>query len=206
MIRFSFSIEIELGRSPTDDPSTTFESLTRLKRLVKKRDEQICQYCGKPAPDGHIDHVTPLSRGGTDSIDNLKWACAACNMSKGDRMLDEWPGMNIFRQQQATNITLEIVRPEEKETDTLSLYGINADVFQAFAKAVLDGTAMTTHAWVGPSGLFSQGQFSSLMAKLEQLDYVRPGRGNYPRELTSLGMAFFEELIMERGNHDRHGN
>jgi len=53
-----------------------------------------CAYCGKhgsgdKGPDGalwHLDHVTPLIKGGQDSIGNLVKACARCNMMKGSKL------------------------------------------------------------------------------------------------------------------------
>jgi hypothetical protein len=44
-----------------------------------------CSYCGASAE--HIDHIVPLSRGGSGDWDNLTAACAACNMSKGAQSL-----------------------------------------------------------------------------------------------------------------------
>jgi len=32
-----------------------------------------------------VDHIVPLSRGGTDNEDNLRAACAPCNLKRGDR-------------------------------------------------------------------------------------------------------------------------
>jgi len=47
-----------------------------------------CAYCG--APSEHIDHVIPISRGGTHGIGNLVGACAPCNLSKGKKFIMEW--------------------------------------------------------------------------------------------------------------------
>ena len=34
----------------------------------------------------HLDHIHPLTKGGTHSINNVQWLCATCNMKKGDRI------------------------------------------------------------------------------------------------------------------------
>jgi len=58
---------------------------------VFKRDSFKCQYCGNGAPDVllQIDHIKPLSKGGTDDITNLITACQPCNSGKSDKLLDE---------------------------------------------------------------------------------------------------------------------
>jgi len=95
---FRLSVTIEIGRTGQDEPQTrelqilSRESWRRVKALVRKRDDAICKYCGRFAPDGEPDHVVPLSRGGLDALDNLAWACAACNGSKGSKTLQEWEG------------------------------------------------------------------------------------------------------------------
>jgi len=71
-------------------PALTRESWQRVKATVKRRDREICQYCGQHAPDGEPDHVLPLSRGGTDRLTNLVWTCKECNQSKGNKTLREW--------------------------------------------------------------------------------------------------------------------
>lgn len=48
-----------------------------------------CSYCGATERI-EIDHVIPLSRGGTHAEENLTSACRSCNASKGNRLLAEW--------------------------------------------------------------------------------------------------------------------
>jgi 5-methylcytosine-specific restriction endonuclease McrA len=48
-------------------------------------DGDPCAYCG--APMEHVDHITPLARGGTNDWFNLTAACQPCNSSKRDRPL-----------------------------------------------------------------------------------------------------------------------
>ena len=50
----------------------------------------ICPYCGEPFTDGHIDHITPLSRGGKNIRENLVYCCAHCNLVKHDKILPEF--------------------------------------------------------------------------------------------------------------------
>jgi hypothetical protein len=34
----------------------------------------------------HLEHIVPRSRGGDSTLDNLAWACPACNLRKSDRV------------------------------------------------------------------------------------------------------------------------
>ncbi|WP_198533111.1 HNH endonuclease [Carbonactinospora thermoautotrophica] len=43
-------------------------------------DTWTCVYCGQDF--AHVDHVVPVSRGGTDDPANLAPACQSCNISK----------------------------------------------------------------------------------------------------------------------------
>jgi len=68
---------------------TTKKIKLRLRFLILERDKYTCQYCGKKAPEVilEIDHIFPKSKGGNDSIENLKTACEQCNLGKGDYIL-----------------------------------------------------------------------------------------------------------------------
>jgi 5-methylcytosine-specific restriction endonuclease McrA len=50
---------------------------------------QACVYCGG-TEHIEIDHITPLSRGGKHTPENLAPACRPCNRSKGAKLLSEW--------------------------------------------------------------------------------------------------------------------
>lgn len=60
---------------------------------VFKRDCFICQYCGSTPPSVvlQIDHINPVSNGGTNDIDNLITACFECNNGKSDGLLSVAP-------------------------------------------------------------------------------------------------------------------
>lgn len=39
----------------------------------------------------HVEHIIPLSRGGTNGPENIVLACAKCNLRKGAKLPSEWP-------------------------------------------------------------------------------------------------------------------
>lgn len=52
-----------------------------------------CCYCGMPfhdRKDFHIDHFTPISKGGDNSPANIVLACVSCNLSKSDHLFEDW--------------------------------------------------------------------------------------------------------------------
>lgn len=66
-------------------------------------ERSLCPYCSGPlgAPPidanqddtdspAHLDHMDPLSRGGEESIRNVVYACARCNLAKGKRLFVDW--------------------------------------------------------------------------------------------------------------------
>ena len=69
--------------------------------LIFVRDEYKCKGCGtnvvrckKYKPNqATIDHMIPLSRGGTHTWDNLITLCHQCNSSKNNKTWNEWAGV-----------------------------------------------------------------------------------------------------------------
>jgi 5-methylcytosine-specific restriction endonuclease McrA len=61
-------------------------ALSRKNILI--RDRYTCQYCFEVMGAGELtlDHVTPRSRGGASSWENLVACCRGCNNRKGDRL------------------------------------------------------------------------------------------------------------------------
>ena len=71
-----------------------------LRLKIYERDMGICSCCGDetrffnssydhPFRDGpkagSVDHIIPVSKGGTNEESNLRWMCRACNCSRGNR-------------------------------------------------------------------------------------------------------------------------
>ncbi len=56
--------------------------------MVLKRDYYLCQdkECGRPVgASGHVDHIIPKAKGGTDDMDNLQTLCRECHSVKTGR-------------------------------------------------------------------------------------------------------------------------
>lgn len=69
------------------DPARRERIRPLIRAAVIKRDGYNCGICGgKVAPnDVHLDHITPYSRGGPTTIDNLRVTHAHCNLRRGAR-------------------------------------------------------------------------------------------------------------------------
>lgn len=56
-----------------------------------------CLCCGRSDVALTVDHVVPVSKGGTSNIDNLQPLCLSCNSKKQDKIIDYRPGKGLGR-------------------------------------------------------------------------------------------------------------
>lgn len=126
-----------MGRKPLSN-KTRFE--------VFKRDSFTCQYCGRSSPDVilEVDHIVPVSKGGTNDILNLITSCRECNSGKSNRFISDkstierqkkqLDDMNELRlqtqmmiewKQELLTITETQVDALDSLISTLSGYGVN---------------------------------------------------------------------------------
>ncbi len=54
----------------------------KVRKFIKNRDQNCCVYCLSSNGPFEIDHVHPVSLGGTNILSNLVLACRSCNRSK----------------------------------------------------------------------------------------------------------------------------
>lgn len=62
-------------------------------RALCSEQDNRCSYCGEMEDLIGIlvpDHMTPISRDGSNNIDNITPACKHCNSSKGDKTVEEF--------------------------------------------------------------------------------------------------------------------
>lgn len=60
-----------------------------IKRIVFKRDNNRCVICGG-TQNLTIDHVIPLSKGGSNNETNFMTLCSPCNREKGNQIYTQF--------------------------------------------------------------------------------------------------------------------
>ena len=71
------------ARKKSAEGTHTAEDVSKLMALQKNK----CPVCLSSLAKGfHVDHVHPLSQGGSNWPDNLQLLCPACNMKKGSKL------------------------------------------------------------------------------------------------------------------------
>ena len=87
----AYELNKRLGRKTID--AQTVE-------LVIEKSNGQCSYCSTEftydnyltSTYATIDHIIPVSKNGTNDVDNLCLCCRRCNCSKGNKLLEEWSG------------------------------------------------------------------------------------------------------------------
>jgi 5-methylcytosine-specific restriction endonuclease McrA len=69
---------------------------SKLRNSIKKRDNHTCRYCSVSlAAEPHllleVDHVIPVSKGGSSTPDNLQTLCWRCNRTKSNKVASASP-------------------------------------------------------------------------------------------------------------------
>ena len=61
-----------------------------IREYLLEKFNRTCVYCGKKNLPLEVDHVIPKSRGGSDRVSNLVFACHNCNQVKGNLSVEEF--------------------------------------------------------------------------------------------------------------------
>ena len=62
----------------------------QISKMVFERDAYTCAYCGERGGILEVDHITPISKGGSNDLENLTTACRRCNRQKKDMTTEEY--------------------------------------------------------------------------------------------------------------------
>jgi hypothetical protein len=120
-----------------------------LRFEVFKRDLFTCQYCGKRAPDVvlEVDHIKPVSKGGSNAIENLVSACKECNRGKGARKLSDLSEVEKSRQQleelQERKNMVDLICQWKEEFEDLSNYMVDKVEDRFFELSEIEGRRFT---------------------------------------------------------------
>jgi hypothetical protein len=73
---------------PEIRPGTKRTPLSLARRFdVFKRDRYTCRICRKAGGELEVDHIVPVSKGGTNAMDNLQTVCWPCNRGKAAKLM-----------------------------------------------------------------------------------------------------------------------
>lgn len=79
-------LELDHKRRALKNNCTTYKITKKDLRRIKRGP---CMACGS-TESIQMDHIIPLSRGGSHGIGNLQPLCKSCNISKHKRFMTEW--------------------------------------------------------------------------------------------------------------------
>lgn len=112
----------------------------RLRHEVFKRDNYRCRECGATNKETtlEIDHIVPVSKGGSNSLSNLQTLCKKCNRAKHART---WVGGETDSSSRRNKVK-EIFKPDytarrySEEYWNLVIKGLNEDISSEGSKDI----------------------------------------------------------------------
>lgn len=135
-------------------------SLTARFRIFH-RDSFTCQYCGRKPPEIvlEVDHIRPVSEGGTNDELNLVTSCFECNRGKGATSLECAPTSLHEAAAQAQERMLQVKRM--------------AEIIEAEREAFEDQCwAIAEIIQPGASGGYSRANMRSIRMFVRKIGYV----------------------------------
>ena len=111
---------------------------SKAKENVLIRDKYECQYCGSH-DFLEVDHIIPISKGGTNQEDNLITACSRCNNLKRDLSLKEFVEKNKDKINFLDRVykKLDTLKEKEKEKEQDKDKEINTKLYGEYSNVCL---------------------------------------------------------------------
>lgn len=85
---FKFKVQQHRRRSKTEVPN----DIKPIRDLLRGAKSFICYYCQKrkPRSECQLDHMVPISRGGSHIAANIALSCRTCNLKKYTKLPNEF--------------------------------------------------------------------------------------------------------------------
>lgn len=105
---------------------------------VMKRDRFTCTYCGITGADAEleVDHIIPVSKGGSHHMSNLTTACRKCNQKKSDKRA---PMMNRSNNDGLNGLWLHTWEDAETMKNQGQIIGVDGERVLVQIFSFLDG-------------------------------------------------------------------
>ncbi|WP_413664774.1 HNH endonuclease [Microbulbifer sp. CNSA002] len=88
----------------------TSADLARIRIQLEDR----CRFCNAELNGaGEVEHLTPVSRGGSHYAHNISLSCLSCNREKTNKTLDEYMVWRTERKLSTRNISLPYEKPDK---------------------------------------------------------------------------------------------
>jgi hypothetical protein len=174
----------------------------------------MCSYC-KQEPATEIDHIVPISKGGTNDRDNLTPACRKCNTRKGAQM--KWSGNGRAAEVMQSDTDTDTDTDTEAETKRPSR-GIDKDhatealgatvrasdelfgmFWEAYPRKAGKPASEKAFAKVRPSGLVFDAILKAIEAQKRSAQWTKDGGQFIPYPATWLNQRRWEDELPEDG-------
>lgn len=178
----------------------------KIRFEVFKRDAFTCQYCGRQAPDVvlHVDHIIPVSKGGTNDLANLISACQDCNLGKGARPLSDLSAAERMRRE----LTLQQERLEQIrmiglwQRDLLQARNAGLVEMQRFFESLAGGRSTLSDSFLATQGARLLKRFG-LQAVLQGMQEAYESCGDPAKAVAGIERACIRNAGPGRGSLSR---